>query len=194
MIKKILLGILIVIIIAIGSSIIFVQSSWNKTFEVSYPELNVSTDSAVLARGHYLVNGPAHCSSCHVANFDDMISVEEGEIVPLMGGIGFPLGPLGKVYPPNLTPDAETGLGRYETGQIFRMMRHAVKPNGQATITPMMPFWNMADEDLEAIVSYLLAQDPVNHKVSDPEWTFVGKMIRSMGPSTFSPESNPNKS
>lgn len=191
MIKKILLGILVVILIAIGSSIIFVQSSWDKTYDVAYPNLNVSTDSAVLAKGNYLVNGPAHCSSCHLANFDDMISVEEGKKVPLMGGIEFPLGPLGTVYPPNLTPDSETGLGRYETGQIFRMMRHAIKPNGQATITPMMPFWNMADEDLEAVVSFLLAQEPVKNEVSDPNWTFMGKMIRSMGPTTFSPVLNP---
>jgi len=190
MIKKILLGILAVVFIAVVAFVIYVQSSWNKTYEVSYPDLQISTDSAVLARGEYLVNGPAHCASCHVGSFKDLVAVDKGTSVPLKGGIEFPLGPLGKVYPANLTPDSETGLGRYEQGQIFRMMRHAVKPNGQATLTPLMPFYNMADEDLEAIVSYLLSLDPVKNEVQQPKWTFLGKMIRSMEPPVFSPVTN----
>ncbi len=63
-----------------------------------------------------------------------MILTEKGEPIPLSGGVVFPLGPLGSLSPANLTSDPETGLGRYSDGQIFRMMRHAVKPDGTAAI------------------------------------------------------------
>ena len=186
MIKKILLGILVLVVIAIGSFYVYVQSSWDKTYDIAYPDLQTSTDSAVIAKGKYLVFGPAHCSSCHVGSFQDLIRGDQGEVIPLKGGVEFLLGPLGKVFPANLTPDSETGIGRYEEGEIFRMMRHALKPDGTATLSPMMPFWNMADDDLEAIVSYLLSLEPVRNEVSMPEWTFIGKMVRTMSP-TFYP-------
>ncbi|HLF63235.1 MAG TPA: cytochrome c [Saprospiraceae bacterium] len=190
MLKKILLGLLLVIVVAVVGFLAFVMLSWNKKYDIPYPDLHVSTDSAVIARGQYLVNGPAHCISCHVSGVDDLIKSDKGEPVALKGGVRFPMGPLGAIYPRNLTPDKTTGLGQYEDGQIFRMMRHAVKPNGTATLSLMMPFWNMADDDLVAIVSYLKSLGPVQNTVPEPEWTFMGKVIRSISP-TFKPILNP---
>jgi hypothetical protein len=100
------------------------------------------------------------------------------------------MGPLGTISPANLTPDPTTGIGRYSDGQLFRMMRHAVKPDGTASISLLMPFWNMADDDLVAIVSYLRSLQPVNHQVPAPAYTFMGKVIRVVGP-TFKPVYNP---
>ena len=191
MIKKILLAILIVIVIAIVSFFIYVQSSWDKTYEIAYPDLKTSSDSAIIAKGEYLVHGPAHCSNCHVSSWQAMINADSGIDEPLIGGVRFPLGPLGELSPANLTSDTETGLGRYSDGEIFRMMRHAVKPDGTASMALMMPFWNMADEDLEAVVSYLRTLEPIKNEIEAPEWTFMGKMIRTMAP-TFKPIYNPN--
>lgn len=190
MIKKILLGAVIVIFLLVLGAFIFIQVSWNKKYDIPYPDLQVSTDSAVIERGKYLVHGPAHCVSCHVSSYEDMIRSDKGEPVALKGGVKFTLGPLGTISPANLTPDLETGIGRYEDGQVFRMMRHAVKSNGTATLTPMMPFWNMADEDLVAIVSYLKSMKPVRNEVPQPEWTFMGKAVRTIA-STFKPVTNP---
>jgi mono/diheme cytochrome c family protein len=170
--------------------VIYVQSNWDKQFDYAFPTLQVSTDSAVIARGKYLVHGPAHCSSCHVADVQSIIDSDEGQPVPLQGGVEFPLGPLGVMFPKNLTPDPETGIGRYSDGQVFRMMRHAVRPDGTATLALLMPFWNMADEDLIAVVSYLRSMDPVRNEVSDPEWTFLGKAVRVFAP-PFKPIENP---
>ena len=186
MIKKILLTILVLVIVVIGSFFIYVQNSWDNTYDIAYPDLKTSTDSTVIARGKYLVHGPAHCSNCHVGSYAEMIKTDMGEDVPLKGGVRFPLGPLGELSPANLTSDSESGLGRYSDGEIFRMMRHAVKPDGTASMALMMPFWNMADEDLVAVVSYLRTLEPVNNTIPVPEWTFMGKMVRTMAP-TFQP-------
>ncbi len=190
MLKKVLLGIVGFLAVIIFGFVLFVQTSWNKTYDVQYPDLIVRTDSATIAHGQYLVHGPAHCIGCHVGSVEEIIRAGKGENVALQGGISFVLGPLGTIYPANLTPDTETGIGRYSDGEIFRMMRHAVKPNGMATLTPMMPFWNMADEDLIAVVSYLRSLDPVHNVVPEPKWSFLGKVVRVMAP-TFKPVFEP---
>lgn len=190
MLKKILLGIAIVLAVLILSLVIYVQTSWDKKYDIAYPDLKVSTDSAVIARGKYLVHGPAHCSTCHVATYEDMVKSDAGEDVPLKGGVIFPMGPLGTMSPNNLTPDAQTGIGRYADGELFRMMRHAVKPDGTATMAILMPFWNMADEDLVAVVSYLRSMAPVQNEVPKADFTFIGKAVRALTP-TFKPIENP---
>jgi len=190
MIRKVLLSILGLVVLAVIGFYVYVQSTWDKTYDWPGPDLKVSTDSAVIARGKYLVNGPAHCISCHVGSFQEMVDADNGMQVPLQGGIGFTLGPLGTIYTRNLTPDKETGIGRYTDEQIFRMMRHAIRPDGTASMPVLMPFFNMADEDLVAIVSYLRSLPPVKHEVPPSEWTFVGKAVRSLTP-TFKPVEHP---
>lgn len=180
MFKKIFFGILILLIVVIGGFVVYVQLNWNKVYDIPYPDLQVSTDSAVIAKGKYLVHGPAHCSNCHVSSMDDMIASDRGDAIPLKGGVSFPLGPIGVLYPPNLSPDDKTGIGRFSDGQIFRMMRHAVRPSGIASLSLLMPFWNMADDDLIAVVSYLRSMDPIENEVPEGEWTFMGKAVRTM--------------
>jgi mono/diheme cytochrome c family protein len=92
------------------------------------------------------------------------------------------------LYSVNLTPDAETGIARYTDGQIFRLLRHNVRPNGRASLAPLMPFANMADGDLIAIVSYLRAQEPVRNEVPASRWTLMGKAIAALiRPAAFQP-------
>jgi mono/diheme cytochrome c family protein len=191
MIKKVLIGLLLIAVIAVLSLYIYVQSHWDKTYDWPGPSLKTSTDSAVIARGNYLVNGPAHCRSCHVLNFDDMVAGDEGKDIPLRGGVRFPMGPLGAMYTRNLTPDPTTGIGRYTDEQLFRMMRHGIRPDGTASMPVLMPFWKMADDDLIAVVSYLRSLTPVENNVPPNEWTFMGKAVRALT-STFQPIENPD--
>lgn len=191
MLKKILLNALAIVILIIAGLYLYVESSWDKKYDWPGPPLKSSTDSAVIAKGKYLVNGPAHCVSCHVSNFGDMMAADSGKVVQLKGGIKFPMGPLGNLFTRNLTPDKKTGLGRYTDEQIFRMMRHGIRPDGMASIPLLMPFWKMADDDQIAIVSYLRSLDPVEHEVPEPQWTFLGKVVRTFS-STFKPIEKPD--
>lgn len=190
MIKKILLGTVTVIAAVLLGLYIFVELSWDKKYDWPAPNLKVSTDSAVIARGKYLVTGPAHCVSCHISSFDNMVKADNGVPVPLDGGIVFQMGPLGQIVTRNLTPDPKTGIGRYSDEQIFRMMRHAIRPDGMASMPLLMPFFKMADSDLVAIVSYLRSMPPVEHEVADAHYTFVGKAVRTFT-NTFKPVRDP---
>jgi mono/diheme cytochrome c family protein len=191
MVKKIIFGLLGLILLLVIGFVVYGQLGYDKTYDIPFPDLQTSSDPDIIARGKYLVHGPAHCAGCHVSSFDDFIAVDAGQDLPLKGGVVFELGPLGAISPANLTPDKETGIGRYSDGQLFRMMRHAVKPNGQATLAVMMPFWNMADDDLVAVVSYLRSMEPVANEVMDPKWSFMGKIIKTYAP-TFKPIMDPN--
>lgn len=190
MVKKILLAVLSAIGVLLLGFYIFVQISWNKDYNWPGPSLKSSTDSNIIARGKYLVNGPAHCVSCHVSGFDDFVAGDQGKEIALKGGLKFPMGPLGNIYTRNLTSDKQTGLGRYSDEKIFRMMRHGIRPDNKPSIPLLMPFWKMADDDMVAIVSYLRSLDPVANEVPANEWTFMGKAVKSIS-STFKPVENP---
>jgi mono/diheme cytochrome c family protein len=175
--------VLVVLLLASGLTI-YVWRTWDRSYDdYPMPQVRASSDPAVIARGEYLVYGPSHCVECHASSFEEFQKIVSGQKVPLQGGTKFEAPPLGAIYSKNLTPDPETGIGRYTDGQIARMMRYNVRPNGRASVGPMMPFHNMSDEDMIAIISFLRAQPPVRHQVPENEWTTMGKVIRTFSTS-----------
>lgn len=168
---------------------IYVARTWDRVWDVPSPNLKASSDPAIIARGEYLVFGPAHCVECHVSSWSEFEKSIDGGRPPLTGGIEFKADPLGVIYSKNLTPDPDTGIGRYSDGQLARMMRYSVRPNGQASVQPLMPFEHMSDEDMIAILSYLRAQPPVRHEVPANNWTAIGKVIKSFS-GTFKPRTD----
>lgn len=186
---KVVFGVLGVVVLVAAALLSWILLTWEKVYDdIPYPELEVKNDSTIIEHGRYLVRGPAHCSTCHTGNLDEAMQADAGEELPMRGGLEIPIGPIAVLYSANLTPDPETGIGRYTDGQIFRLLRHNVKPNGRATLAPMMPFAHMADEDLVAIVSYLRSQEPVRNEVPAPRWSLMGKTIASLfRPPAFGP-------
>lgn len=82
------------------------------------------------------------CAGCHGVN--------------LAGGRLFST-PLGNIAATNITPDPQTGIGRYEFRDFVRLMRSGVAPPGK-WIYPAMPFTDyarMTDQDLWDLFSYL---------------------------------------
>src|SRR5215213_539298 len=177
MLLKILKWTGIVLFVLIAGIAITAISRQHLKYEAPYPNIKASTDSAVIARGRHLVTGPAHCIGCHspVHNPDSILRV--GEEVPLIGGNKFDL-PFGKFYTRNLTPDSATGIGTMTDAEIARVLRYSVKKNGEAVL-PFMPFQNMSDEDLTAIISYLRSQKPVHNPVPDHSYNPIGKLIKA---------------
>jgi mono/diheme cytochrome c family protein len=160
---------------------VYVIRTWDRTWDVALPDLHASTDAAIIARGEYLVYGPAHCVECHTESNEAFERhAETGERPALKGGFRFAAPPLGVIYSRNITPDPETGIGRYSDGQIARMLRFAVRPDGKASIRPLMQFGDMSDEDIVAILSYLRTQPPVRHAVPEAEWSLIGKVMKSL--------------
>ena len=176
-IVKIAAGVLVVAALALSA---YVSVTWDKVWDVPEPALRASTDPAAIARGEYLAFGPAHCVECHSDALIEFEDLGDGMPLPaLKGGIPFALGPLGLLYTKNLTPDPETGIGRYSDGQVARMLRHGVRPDGVSSIPLLMPFSEMSDEDIVGILSFLRSRPPVKNAVPDNEWSTVGKVMKS---------------
>lgn len=146
-------------------------------YDAPYPAIKASTDSSVIARGKHLVTGPAHCIDCHSWIHNKDSALRMGENVSLVGGTAFNL-PFGTFYTHNLTPDKETGIGNMTDGEIARVLRYSVKKNGEAVL-PFMPFQNLSDEDLTAIISYLRSLQPVRNPVPDHQYNVVGNLIKA---------------
>lgn len=180
MIKKILFGLLGFLIILILGFVLFVYSTYDKNYNKEYPvsDIKVEADSALIARGRYLALGPAHCTDCHSPIKDTDIS-DIANDPPLTGGFGLEIPP-GVFYAPNITPDKETGIGRYSDGELYRMLRHNIHPNGRVAID-FMPFINMADQDIRAVIAYLRSRQPVKHLMPESKLTFLGKMVFALG-------------
>lgn len=81
------------------------------------------------------------------------------------------VGPWGISFTANLTPDPETGLGRW-TKEMFVMALRTGRHEGKGRpILPPMPFQyvgSLTDEDLDAVFAYLQSLPPVHNRVPAP--------------------------
>jgi mono/diheme cytochrome c family protein len=162
----------------------------NRRFDAPYPQLRATNDPATIARGEYIVNGLGHCINCHTLN-SEAPAIAQGATPPLAGGHTWDL-PFGKVYTPNLTPDAETGIGRRTDPELARVLRYGVMPDGRAAL-PFMEYHDMSDEDLVAVLSYLRAQKPVRRVVPKHDLTLLGKAVLAFAIEPIGPQAAPRK-
>ncbi|MER3514120.1 MAG: hypothetical protein C4310_06790, partial [Chloroflexota bacterium] len=165
---------LILLIIAAFALLIYIQVRSNLSDSRPAPELAAPNSAQVLSRGEYLVKSVAQCWRCHSAPE----AGEPNENAPLSGGRALALsglGPgfgllslgLGTYYAANITPDPDTGIGRWTDGQIVRALREGVSRDGHM-LFPIMPYQDLrglSDEDALAIVAYLRSRPPVRNIV-----------------------------
>jgi mono/diheme cytochrome c family protein len=177
---------------AVGLLCIAVLLLSRRTYDAPLPRIVSSKDPEVIARGRYLAYGPAHCVDCHgAAGQAAKAAAGEGGDIPLSGGFEFRL-PVGIIRTPNLTADLETGIGGMSDGEIARALRYGVGRDGRA-LAPFMPFANLSDEDLTALVSFLRSQAPVRNEVVVRELNPLGLAvvafaIRPQGPTREVPK------
>lgn len=190
--KKVVLAVAGVFGATVAGVATTVALRWDRQFERPTPEVTRSTDPDVLARGEYLVWGPGHCAGCH----GDVDRIEEyeatGERIPLTGGFSIDIAP-GSIRPVNLTGCKTTGIGSMTDGEIARALRHSVGRDGR-TLFPIMPFTDLAKSDMDAIISYLRALEPVTVERAPTKLSPLGKAlmafaIEPVGPSGPVPES-----
>jgi len=80
-------------------------------------------------------------------------------------------GPWGVSFTANLTPDMETGLGRWTEADFIRTIRTGRHMGRGREVLPPMPiavYNHFTDRDLKAIFAYLRTVPPIRNKVPDP--------------------------
>jgi mono/diheme cytochrome c family protein len=123
-----------------------------------------------LERGRYLSNHVAICTDCHTPR-NRFGALETGLYLA-----GTDDGPDGNPVP-NITPDSETGIGKWTEAQIVQLLHTGMKPNMdnvQGMMGEMIDgvgggpgYAKVPDAELRSIAKYLKTVPPVHHEVGD---------------------------
>ena len=110
----------------------------------------------LVAKGKYVFATAGGCA-CHTP-----------ERAPGLNAGGWKFaGPFGVVYSRNITPDRETGIGRWTAVQVVNAVRRGERPDG-TRVFPVHPYdymAHMADDEAFALAAYLKSVKPIKHKV-----------------------------
>lgn len=129
-----------------------------------------AANQAAVNRGEYLVE-LLGCGACHT---DGALVGEPDESLALAGsriGIAY-TSPFendkpGIVFAPNLTPDRDTGIGRWTDDEIKNAVRAGLGRHGpeRILVMPWQGYAQISEDDAWAIVAYLRSMEPVENQV-----------------------------
>jgi nicotinate dehydrogenase subunit B len=121
---------------------------------------------ATIERGRVLA-AAGDCAVCHTAPGG----------VPNAGGRAMDT-PFGTLYTTNLTPDADTGLGRWSFSAFQRAMREGVSRDGHYLYPafPYTAFAKTSDDDLQALYAYFMSMPAVRSETPKSELKFPFSM------------------
>lgn len=152
-------------------------------------------------RGKYLVETLGGCNDCHTpwkvgekGPGPDMTKMLSGSpeglkmppafLTPPWGWAGSLsmtafAGPWGISYAANLTPDPETGLGKWNEADFIKAMRTGVGSHNRPIMPPMpwQALGKASDDDLKAIFAYLHSIPAVKNRVPDVETVGVTRTL-----------------
>ena len=119
---------------------------------------------SAIERGRYLA-AAGDCAACHTA--------DGGK--PYAGGRPVPT-PFGVIYSTNITPDKETGIGRWTEERFYQAMHEGISADGKH-LYPAFPYpWytKLSRDDVDAIKAFLDALPPVReeNKQTALPWPF----------------------
>lgn len=144
----------------------------------------------VSRQGEYLFR-VAGCAHCHTDT--------ENKGAPLAGGRALHT-PFGTFYTSNITPDPDTGIGRWSEADFMRALREGVDDEG-ISLYPAFPYTSytrLSDSDLRALWKYLSSRPPVRqaNKPHELPWYLrsratlrIWKMM-FFEPGSFQPQSD----
>ncbi|MGI9404114.1 MAG: c-type cytochrome [Hyphomicrobium sp.] len=126
-------------------------------------------DKSLVEHGRYVALA-ADCMPCHTASPDNKFA----------GGLGINT-PFGTIYSPNITPDPETGIGKWTFDNFKNAVHNGIRADG-AYLYPAMPythFTKIEEADLKALWAYLRSLPPIKKARKENGLSFPFS-IRSM--------------
>jgi mono/diheme cytochrome c family protein len=144
------------------------MAGWNLLFLDNKPFAEDHGKSVEWNRGAYLVNGLAHCSTCHTPRNALMA---EDLSKPLAGAS------LGTWYAPNITADANSGLGGWSSKDLVDYLRTGHISGKAQAAGPMAEaidhsLRHLSQADLQAIALYVKST-PAAHDAADTTPVFA---------------------
>jgi mono/diheme cytochrome c family protein len=139
----------------------FVAYAWYPAIAAD-DQRQAAFDPKLVAKGAELAL-IGNCNTCHT---------REGG-TPYAGGRPVPT-PFGTIYATNITPDADTGIGRWSEAAFVRAMHEGVRRDG-AHLYPAFPydhFTRLTADDVRSLYAFLMTRAPVRADTPANELTF----------------------
>ena len=127
-------------------------------------------NQAAVTRGEYLVE-LLGCGVCHtegaLVGEPDMSMSLAGSSIGVAYTSPFEDPNPGVVFAPNLTPDRDTGIGRWTDDEIMGVVRSGLGRHGpnRILVMPWQGYARISDDDAWAIVAYLRSLEPIENMV-----------------------------
>jgi mono/diheme cytochrome c family protein len=177
--KKVLLAALAVVLVGALGVAGFVGLMRPRVRAASAQKVEATPEK--LARGRYLAENVTGCFHCHSQADKSVFGTPPKP--GTLGGGGMCLGPEqgfpGTMCASNITPDPDTGIGRWTDGEIIRAIREGVDREGRA-LMPIMPYSlyrELSDEDVEAVVAYVRTIPAIRNTVAEPRLEFPMSVV-----------------
>jgi mono/diheme cytochrome c family protein len=146
--RRFFLWLLLLVVVAGGGALAY---AWKPAIDEIQPPGRGSFDQALVSEGARLA-AVGNCTSCHTKPGGSSFA----------GSFAVPT-PFGTIYSSNITPDPETGIGRWSQAAFNRAMREGVRRDG-SHLYPAFPydhFTNVSDDDNKALYAFLMTRPAV---------------------------------
>jgi mono/diheme cytochrome c family protein len=146
--RRLITSIFVIVVVVIVAGALLV---WKPQIDPIEPAKASAFDSELVRKGAELA-AIGNCAVCH--------TVPGGKAYA--GSRAVPT-PFGTIYSTNITPDAETGIGRWSEEAFRRALREGVDRQGQH-LYPAFPydhFTHLTDDDIRALYAFVMTRTPV---------------------------------
>lgn len=117
------------------------------------------------------------CASCHAAP-----GAKGNDKLALSGGLELKT-PFGIFRSPNISPDADAGIGQWQLADFANAMKRGVSPNGRHYY-PAFPFTSyarMSDKDVADLFAFMKTLPKSTNRVADHDLGFPFNIRRGLG-------------
>jgi len=148
MFKRLLVAVPALLVVAVA---VIYALSRNSVLAPIEPGSAAAFPQDLIAQGAVLA-GAGNCASCHTRKPEQ----------PFAGGVAFAT-KFGTIYSTNITPDPETGIGRWSEAAFARALRSGVARDG-SHLFPVFPYDHLTkvkDDDVKALYAFFMTRRPV---------------------------------
>jgi cytochrome c553 len=146
-------GLVVVLILAVGTIYAITSSRMSKSYSTSVPGLTIPTDSASIARGQHLAVTIGKCQGCHGDNWAGTDFINDGMFAKLTSA--------------NLTSGKGGIGGKYTDIDWVRTLRYGINPQGKSVVfMPAESYTHFNDTDLAQMIAYLKTLPPADMTIT----------------------------
>ncbi|MEQ8219189.1 MAG: c-type cytochrome [Arenibacter sp.] len=138
------------IVLLLGITVIFIGANDIPSYKVEKIDFKVNSSPVAIARGEKLA--VMLCASCHLNHRTNKLTGQKMMDAPPE---------FGEIYSQNITQDKTYGIGDWTDGELVYLLRTGIKRDGKYSPPYMAKLPHMADQDINAIISFLRSDHPM---------------------------------